>query len=248
MSRYTPFSTRQKGAGLVYTTRHMKQTKSESNSKLKQQLDSLIATVTTFDQRLATLETRVTSLFETIIEVNDKCNNMSDIVNEHSESITELKESNASLALDVDAMQEHWTNLQTTVNQLTTRVTDLESTNNVDTSDLESRITTVETATKDYYQGCVMYEVDGTTFCVNIPETLKRIDDAYLKKIDENCGVVLGDFDGYDWKTLPSNQSTMKTMVISDNQTVKSSQYSPHDIEQQLSIIWNQLSAIQALL
>ena len=49
MSRYTPYSTRQKGSGLAYTTRHMK-TKDDKSTKMKKQLDILNSSFEDFEK------------------------------------------------------------------------------------------------------------------------------------------------------------------------------------------------------
>ena len=251
-------STRIKGSNIAYSTRHMKQGTSNVNfTAIKNQYLNFENRITELENKLNEKDTVITSLLEKIttlesnieqrltnLESSDLETRLEELetrIGTYQSQIDILNVGVANLRTTVDEIDQDLHTAETTLDEQNEKIVELQT-------GLDTKITALETATKDYYQGCVMYEVDGTTFCVNIPETLKRIDDAYLKKIDENCGVLLSDFDGYDWKTLPSNQDTMKTMVISDNQTVKSSQYSQHDIEQQLKIIWNQLSAIQALL
>ena len=258
-------STRIKGSNIAYSTRHMKQGTSNVNfTAIKNQYLNFENRITELENRLNEKDTLITSLLErlTNLESNSDVSSITDSIQMLGNQITgletrldELETRIGTYQSQIDILNVGMTNLRTTVDEidqdLHTAETTLDEQNEKIVelqTGLDTKITALETATKDYYQGCVMYEVDGTTFCVNIPETLKRIDDAYLKKIDENCGVLLGDFDGYDWKTLPSNQNDMKTMVISENQTVKSSQYSQLDIEQQLTNIWNQLDGIRALL
>ena len=177
-------STRIKGSNIAYSTRHMKQGTSNINfTAIKNQYLNFENRITELENKLNEKDTVITSLLEKITNLEEKIENseLGDVT-----AITDrllVAEQNAKTAIAIT--ENHGPRISTLEQKMVdvdVRLDELESVNNVDTSGLETRLTTLETTvddvynrTIDYNKGVVLCNEKNVTYGMNIKKILFHV-------------------------------------------------------------------------